>query len=152
MQQMQWGGDKENTMNWISDTVLLILFTITAYQDWKEQNICLYMPIAAGVVGLILHLLFWERTMIDLLLGVVIGVGVLLIAWVSRECVGAGDGIMLMISGIYLGFWGNLELLLTALLLVGIAALFLIVVKRKGKNYRVPFLPFVLVAYLIQLI
>ena len=80
-----------------------------------------------------------------------IGVVLLLIAWTGRECIGAGDGVMLVASGTFLGFWGNLRLLIAALFLAAVAALFLLVIKRKGRNYRMPFLPFLLVAYLFQL-
>lgn len=136
----------------IGKAVLLVVFGITAYRDWKEQNICLYMPISAGIAGVFLHLLYQEHSMADMLLGIGVGGLVVLLAWASREAIGVGDGIMLMVSGIFLGAWGNLELLLTALLFVGAAGLFFAVIKRKERDYRVPFLPFVLVAYLFQLL
>lgn len=135
----------------IGNTALLGVLAVTAYQDWKEQKICVYIPCAAGIVGLILHLFYQEHTLMDLLLGMGIGIAMLLIAWLGRECIGTGDGVMLMASGAFLGFWGNLELLFSALFLAAIAALFLLVIKRKGKNYKIPFLPFLLAAYLFQL-
>ena len=137
---------------WLGSMVLLGVLAITAYRDYKEKSIYLYLPIVAGVIGVLLHIFFWEHDLPDMLLGAAIGGCVLLIAWVSKESIGAGDGIMLMVSGIYLGFWENLELFFTALLLVGVLALFLMVVKKKRRDYRVPFLPFLLVAYLFQLI
>lgn len=132
-------------------TMLLAVLGMAAYRDWREKNIYLYMPIMAGIVGLILHLIYREHTLMELLLGAGLGGIMILIALVSRESIGIGDGVMLMVSGIFLGIWKNLELLLTALVLVGVAALFLIVVKKKRRDYRVPFLPFLLVAYLFQL-
>lgn len=137
---------------WLGSSVLLGVLAITAYRDYREKNIYLYLPIAAGVAGVLLHIFFWERDLSDMLLGAGIGGCVLLIAWISKESIGAGDGIMLMVSGIYLGFWGNLELFFSALLLVGVTALFLMVIKKKRRDYRVPFLPFLLVAYLFQLV
>lgn len=138
--------------SWLGSTVLLGTLAITAYRDCKEKSIYLYLPIVAGVMGVILHTFFLERGVADMLWGAGIGGCVILLAWISKESIGVGDGIMLMVSGIYLGFWENLELLFTALLLVGVTALFLMVVKKKRRDYRVPFLPFLLVAYLFQLI
>lgn len=135
----------------IGNTALLGVLAVTAYQDWREQKISIYLPCAAGIVGLLLYLFYREHTLTDLLMGMGIGVVMLLIAWVGRECIGAGDGVMLVASGTFLGFWGNLKLLFAALLLAAVAALFLLVIKRKGRNYRMPFLPFLLVAYLFQL-
>lgn len=136
----------------IGKTVLLGVLGVTAYRDWKEQNVYLYMPVLAGIAGVLLHLFYQENTITDMLLGVSIGGIVVLIAWISKESVGMGDGMMLMVSGVFLGAWGNLQLILTALLLVGGTALFFVVIKRKGRDYRVPFLPFLLLAYLFQLI
>ncbi|MBP3487129.1 MAG: prepilin peptidase [Roseburia sp.] len=135
----------------IGNTALLGVLAVTAYQDWREQKIGIYLPCAAGIVGLLLYLFYREHTLTDLLLGMGIGVVMLLIAWTGRECIGAGDGVMLVASGTFLGFWGNLRLLIAALFLAAVAALFLLVIKRKGRNYRMPFLPFLLVAYLFQL-
>lgn len=135
----------------LGDTILLGVLGIAAYRDWKEKTVCLYLPLLAGIMGLLIHLAFREHTLADVLGGVGIGIIVLLIAACSGECVGMGDGLMLMASGAFLGFWRNLELLLTALLFVGAAALFLIVIKRKRRDYRVAFLPFLLAAYLLQL-
>lgn len=135
----------------IGNTALLGVLAVTAYQDWREQKISIYLPCAAGIVGLLLYLFYREHTLTDLLMGMGIGVAMLLIAWLGRECIGAGDGVMLMASGTFLGFWGNLELLFAALFLAAIVALFLLVIKRKGRSYRMPFLPFLLVAYLFWL-
>ena len=87
----------------------------------------------------------------DLLLGAGIGAVLLLAAWVSREEIGYGDGAMLMASGIFLGFWRNVELFLTALMLIVPAALFGLIVKHRRKDYRMPFLPFLFAAYVFQL-
>lgn len=135
----------------IGNVAFLGILAATAYQDWKEQKISIYLPCAAGIVGLLLYLFFREHTLVDLLMGMGIGAVMLLIAWFGRECIGVGDGVMLMASGTFLGFWGNMELLFAALFLAAIVALFLLVIKRKGRSYRMPFLPFLLVAYLFQL-
>lgn len=135
----------------LGEVVLLGVFGLGAYWDWKEQQICLYFPILAGIAGIILHLVFQEHTWMELLLGMVIGVVVLFVAWFGGESIGIGDGMMLVASGTFLGFWGNLELLMIALFISGITALFFIVVKRKGRKDRLPFIPFLLAAYLFLL-
>ena len=135
----------------VGETVLLGVLGMAAYKDWKEQRVYLQMLFVAGIAGLILHLLYEEHTLVDLLGGVGVGVVILLISWGGGECIGLGDGMLLMVSGLFLGFWDNLRLLMTALLLVGGVALFLLVIKKKKRSYRVPFLPFLLAAYLFQL-
>lgn len=136
----------------IGDTVLLGMLSISAYRDWKEKKICIYGPLLCGIVGILLHVLYQEHTLTDMLGGAAVGIAILLAAWLSREGIGVGDGILLGVSGVFLGFWRNLTLLLTALILAAVAALFLLVVKRKGRKYRLPFAPFLLAAYLMQLL
>lgn len=135
----------------LGKVVLLGVFGLGTYWDWKEKQIYLYFPILASIVGMILHLIFQEHSWKELLCGMTIGVVVLLVSYFSRESIGMGDGMMLIASGTFLGFWANLELFMIALLLSGVTALFLIVVKRKGRKDRLPFIPFLLVAYLFLL-
>ena len=131
--------------------LFLGIASLMAYADWKEQKISLVMLLSDGAAGILVQLAFREQTAAEVICGAGIGGLVLMLALVSREAVGAGDGMILIVAGIILGFWGVLELLMTALLLTGIAALFLLVVKRKGRAYRLPFVPFLLAAYLLQL-
>lgn len=135
----------------LGNMILLGILAVTAYRDWKEQRICLYVPLGAGIIGVLLHLFYQERSLADIFMGAGVGIAMLLVAWLGRECIGMGDGVMLMVSGVFLGFWRNLELLFLALFLTAVAALFLLVVKKKGRDYRMPFLPFLLVAFLFQL-
>ena len=131
--------------------LLLGMFGLGAYWDWKEKKIYVYLPLVAGIFGIVLHLFNQEYTWKEMICGMMIGVVVLLIAWMSRESIGVGDGMILTASGIYLGFWGNLELLMIALLFAGVTALCLIVARRKGRKDKLPFVPFLLVAYLFLL-
>lgn len=136
----------------LKGTIVLGLFAVTAYRDWKEKSIYLYIPIIAAIVSIILHLVYRDNSLVDMLSGAGIGAVMILIAWVSKESVGIGDGVMLMVSGLFLGFRANMELFITALLLAGVAALMLMVGMRKERSYRMPFIPFLLVAYVFQLI
>ena len=121
--------------NCVGEVLLLGIFAVTAYRDWKEQMICVYVPLAAGIAGLVLHLMLPTQKLTDLLLGAGIGAVLLLAAWVSREEIGYGDGAMLMASGIFLGFWRNVELFLTALMLIVPAALFAFAMKSGIQMY-----------------
>lgn len=137
--------------NYVGEVMLLGIFAVTACRDWKEKMICVYVPFAAGIAGLVLHLMFPTQKLADLLFGAGIGAVLLLAARVSREEIGYGDGAMLMASGIFLGFWRNVELLLTALMLSVPVALFGLLVKHRKKDYRMPFIPFLFAAYVFQL-
>lgn len=66
-----------------------------------------------------------------------------LISKCSQGALGEGDGIFFIIAGIYLGFWKNLVLFFSALLLCSFFGLALLVWGRmQGKDYRKKTLPF----------
>lgn len=136
----------------IQNTILLGTLAVAAYKDYKEQKVYVYGMILAGIVGILLHIFYQAPSLQDMLAGAAVGMTVLLIACVTRESIGLGDGIALSVSGIFLGFWQNLQLFLIALFLAGISALFLLIIKKKGRGYRIPFLPYMVLAYLILLL
>lgn len=139
-------------MNTWRNVILLGALSLGAYQDWRERQIQLAPQVLAGVSGFVLWVVDRTYTAAELAGGIGIGVLLLLLAALSRGQVGAGDGVMIIVSGVFLGFWRNFELLLSAMLLAAIAALYLLVVRKKGRGYQMPFLPCLLIAYMLQLI
>lgn len=136
----------------IVSAVLLIFMAVAAYQDWKEKEINVFLLLVAAFAGIALQAGVQKESILNVLPGVFVGIVVLLLAWLTGGSVGLGDGLMLIVTGIYLKFWGNINLLMMALAMAGGVALFMIAVKKKGRNYRLPFVPFMLVAYLFQLL
>lgn len=127
------------------------ILLITAYTDLKEQKVYLHILSAGGIAGLFCCFFCQNPRLTDLLGGVIVGLIILGVAWLGKGCIGSGDGLMFMVSGIFLGFWDNLQLFLISLLLAGAAALFLIIVKKRERDLKMPLLPFTLAAYLLML-
>lgn len=136
----------------IANAALLVFLAGVAYQDWKERQINVYILLGAALVGGVLQAGVQKDSMWDAMAGVCVGGVVLLLAWITRGSIGTGDGMMLMVSGIFLGLWRNISLLMTALGMIAAVALFMFAVKKKGRDYRLPFAPFLLAAYLVQLL
>lgn len=85
-----------------------------------------------------------ELSIIEILLGMGIGMMILFFGLWSGGSVGRADGMILVVSGIFLGFEKNVEVFVMGLFLAGITSLFLSVIRRKGRTYRIPFAPFLL--------
>lgn len=79
--------------------------------------------------------------------GLLIGLFLYLVSKVTRGAIGEGDALVYLLTGIALGFFRNLELLICSLFLASIVSGFLLVFCRVGKKYRVPFVPFTALAY-----
>lgn len=80
--------------------------------------------------------------------GFLVGITLFGINRVTREQIGLGDACLFCIMGVGLGFWDNLNLLLYSLLLAAIFSAGLILIKKVGKRYAIPFVPFVLLGYI----
>ncbi len=82
------------------------------------------------------------------LIGLLPGVFLLLLSRLTNEKVGEGDGILLMILGVMLGFDSILIISCTALFLQSIVACFLLVVKKADKQTKIPYVPFLLAGFI----
>jgi leader peptidase (prepilin peptidase)/N-methyltransferase len=79
--------------------------------------------------------------------GAAVGVAVMLLSMVTKGSIGMGDGIILLCTGAVAGFEKNMELFFSALILCGMCGLFLVLILRKSRKTKVPFVPFLLAAF-----
>ena len=136
----------------LQNTLMLGFFSISAYQDYRKRKINVYFLLTGGIIGLLFHLYSMEFGIIEILFGMGIGIMILLYGFLLGGGVGLADGMILIVGGIFLGFEKNLEVFIAGLFLVGITSLFLSVIKKKGRTYRIPFAPFLLVGYLFVMV
>ncbi len=105
-----------------------------------------------AVSGLLLHLFFPICSIYSILWGISLGVAVLGVSFLSRGGIGMGDGILLMVTGVYLGGTANLELFLLGISFSALWAMGLVVIwKKRGKD-QMAFAPFLLASYLVMLV
>lgn len=118
---------------------------------WKKQISSLpllLMAVAGG--GISLALGDWgDWTALWRLLP---GGVMLLLAWLTRESIGYGDGFVVLCLGCFLDFWKIVDICMAALTLSGFVALFMLLVKKKNRKTQMPFVPFLLVGYGMQLL
>lgn len=89
--------------------------------------------------------------LLSCLTGMLPGVFLLAAAWITRQEIGYGDGVVLLVIGLYLGFSAGTGIFLTALLLLSPVSLFYIAVRKAGRKKRLPFVPYLLAGYLLWL-
>ena len=110
----------------LQNTLMLGFFSISAYQDYRKRKINVYFLLTGGIIGLLVHLYSMEFDIIEILFGMGIGIMILLYGFLLGGGVGFADGMILIVSGIFLGFEKNLEVFVAGLFLVGITSLFFI--------------------------
>ena len=124
--------------------VLLIVGSIfdIKYKSLPGWFLMIGGVLAAGLAAILKPVSLWQMTG-----GLLLGLLLLGISFVTRGALGKGDGIFLGIIGINLGFSTVFSIFTGALLLAAILAILLMIIKRVNKDTAFPFLPFLGVSY-----
>lgn len=132
--------------------VVFGLLSLCTWEDVRRKELTVIYILLFGIGGVILHLFHPVCSIYSLLWGILLGAGMMVLSWLSRGGIGMGDGVLLAVTGVYLGGMDNLELFFTGLLLAALWSLVLLVCKKKRGKQEIAFVPFLLVSYIFMLI
>lgn len=133
----------------MKEIVLGIWLVILGYVDFRKKEIPLWFSILGGMIGVVICIVE-GRDFFDILFACLPGTLAMIFSWMTRETIGYGDGIVLLIMGIYLPVSQLLSIGMLAFFIAGIIALLLLTVFHKKGTYRIPFIPFLSIAYGIE--
>ena len=131
----------------ISKIFILLFLFIAAFIDYRKKEIPIYLPIVGFVPTLVLSLVSKMPTLLEIVLGCAIGGLALLMAKLSKQAIGYGDGMILICTGAALGVEKNLILVALSLIIAACTCALLMILKRKKKKDEVAFIPFILGGY-----
>lgn len=114
--------------------------------DFKYKEIPIWISIVGAIFG-IGFCIIEKRTLESVFFALIPGVLAIVFSKLTKEVMGVGDGITFIIMGFFLSLEHLLSVGMLAFAMAGVIAFFLLVVFRKRGNYRMPFLPFLAVAY-----
>lgn len=126
-----------------------IYLGMAGVMDWKKRRVSVKLSLAFLGLGILLWLQAPAFDWKVLAGGILVGICMLGVGKITGEALGYGDGIAVAVTGCYLGFWQNIELLLTALALTAITGAVLLAVRRAGRKTQLPFLPFLFAAHVL---
>jgi len=133
----------------ISKGIIFIILTIQTYWDLRYKKLPLLISLVGVVIGVPI-LIFSQRELMDILLALLLGVIFLLIGKITREAIGYGDGILLIVMGLFYSAKQMWSICIMAFVFAGVVALVLLLIFRKKGNYEIPFVPFLLLANCIH--
>lgn len=124
---------------------IVVLLVLCSVYDWKYCELPLWLILVGGAgscIGIVYTLLYGEKSIPDMMLALLPGVAALLLAHVSREQIGYGDGLLLLMIGGYAGAGDTMKIIIIALAgTFGVSVLLLVCKKASGSS-RIPFVPF----------
>ncbi len=132
--------------------MVLGLLGLCTLEDLKRRELTVIYILLFGIGGVLLHLFAPVCSIYSVLWGMMLGIAMVFMSLVTRGSVGMGDGILLMVTGVYLGADGNLELFMTGLFFAALWALALLVLKKKKGKEEIAFVPFLLISYFTMLL
>lgn len=132
--------------------VLGIVLFLLSVEDIKTKRIS-FIKLAGFIPIVIMQWSFGVNlSLIQIVGGILLGVGVILLSYVTQGKIGLADGICLMFLGEILGFTDVCFIFIVALfLVVGVAVILLVLKKAKWKT-ELPFLPFLFLGYVSVLL
>ena len=130
----------------MKEIILGIWLGIQGVMDFKYKEIPLWFTWLGGVVGIVICVQE-ERTVFEVLVSCLPGLVVIFFSWMTKEIIGYGDGIVLLVMGFYLSLSQVLSIGMFAVFIAGIVALILLTIFQKRGSYRIPFIPFLTLAY-----
>ncbi len=131
--------------------ILISLLLFCGVQDIRKKTILLWVIILGAVLTVICLPFCQSCSILDRMCGAGIGISVAIISIATSGKIGMGDAMLLCITGLGLGFWGNLELFAIALLLASIISIVLLVTRLADRKKSIPFVPFMMVSYVFLL-
>lgn len=129
--------------------MLALILVLQSIFDIRSKRLPLWITGVGTAIGIILWLIEGSCDLMQFV-AMVPGLLCLLIARVSREAIGYGDGLLLGMMGMYLKFSVLLGVCLWAFTIAGIVALFLLVTKKRNGKQEIPFVPFLFLGYLLE--
>ncbi len=130
-------------MVYILITYLMVLST----WDIRKKE----FPVGAILGGLGVSLIYGivKGEVYSLLLGMIPGMLLVLMGFLTREKVGYGDGILVIIIGLILGWPGSFLVYVIAQFGVLFYAVFLLVARHTSGDVKIPFAPFLTVSVMV---
>lgn len=133
----------------IKIVVLGVFLFLEGIRDLRKHKVSMIMVVVVGIIGGVLQINSIRENGMGILSGIFVGIILLLLAKITREKIGYGDGWIFVVTGVYLGFRDNIYLLLLALFLASLVSIFLLAIKKVNGKTELPFVSFMLPSYLL---
>lgn len=132
----------------ICQCIFLVYIAALAVMDFKHRKLPLKTLLSGLFIAAAGCLCGREISPVLLATGGCMGIVFLLISRVSGESFGYGDSILILIIGIFLGFWNLMYLLLGAFSMAAVFSAVMMIKHRFNRKSSFPFVPFLAAAYL----
>lgn len=126
-----------------------IFLSIQTFWDIKTKKLPLGVTLAGSIIGMFFICIEKGITGVSMV-AFLPGLVCFLFAKISKEAIGYGDVCLIGMLGFYCSAMEIVMICQIAFTIAAITALVLLVIFQKKKNYEMPFVPFLLLAFMIE--
>lgn len=131
---------------------IIIFLILCAIQDIKEKQLSVKMLVLFGGLFFTWSFLFDTMPYEQRICGLLPGVAALFLAFLTKEQIGYGDAVCLLILGAVMTGGVILRAALAGLFLASACSIALLIGKKANRRTTLPFLPFLTAGVLWQMI
>ena len=110
--------------------------------DIRKKEIPVSIIVAFGLLSLIAVAIAQKTELYSVLYSLIPGAAMLGLSLCTKESIGYGDGFVVLVLGVLLGFTECVFVVLAGLFLSAVVGLVLLVFKKVRGKSRMPFMPF----------
>lgn len=133
--------------NGITTYLVMVWLMFCSWQDIKSKQVNSILILGGGIIIFLSSIITGNISIENRVAGLSLGMCLLILNRITRNQIGVGDGLVISILGLSLGFKVNAFILVYSLTCSTIFSIFLLVIcKVKGKS-SFPFIPFILLSY-----
>lgn len=125
----------------------LVYMIILAVMDIKKRQVHLGFLLSGIIWGILAGMC--ERKVLagEIIAGAVVGVLFILLSKLTKESFGYGDSILIVIMGVFLGFWNLIAVLFISFFLAALFSIIMLLKTKFNKKSKFPFIPFLMASY-----
>ena len=132
----------------IREGILLAFLGLNTVSDIKTKKILVWSAWVFGIFGFVYGFVGNGLSLLQGLMALLPGIIFIAISKITKESMGYGDGIIVLVMGVYISLQKIVGSLMIALIFAAVWSGILLVFFRKKKHDEFPFVPFVLLGYL----
>lgn len=128
--------------------ILAAMLLLCGIQDLFKKKIAIWIIILGALLTGICIPFCRTCSIPDRIGGIAVGAIIVIISLATAGKIGMGDGLLICVTGLGLGFWSNLELFAAALFFAAIISIILLITRLADRKKSIPFVPFLLAGYI----
>lgn len=132
--------------------VIFIFLALLTFYDIKNKQLPMRV---IGIFGVVIVGICFAKDYFsswEILIRLLPGMFLIIIAYFTSQSIGYGDGIVIMLIGLMIDIHTAITFILLAFLLSAMVSIILLISRKGNKQSKIPFMPFLLIAWCACLI